>query len=414
MAEMTRRTTLLALAILGGMLVVAPLAYLSIARPATPGASAPGASAPGEPAAEARPIGPADVAWVYAPWIFARGPRGVYELQAGTLADPAPVIDLEVPWVVDQQAQVGREPAVGPVIDGTVVFVADDGQRSRVRRAEVAANGADEVMADLRHIVWSMAVAPSGTHAYLGLVDRNDDRRDLGVVRLALDGSGDLREVMPTTVALRPDRPGVRLAAVAGFDVDLRISSDGRHLVRRVCDGGAACTIDVLDVESGGEVDVGGREVLGAAGGILLTSRCAEVRCFSEIIDLATGRVEELRGIPGEVTITLVGDRAAIVFVEQAADGRTRLRALDPITGEARDLLEVPAGGAIGLAGVQGDLRVSLPHDHLLVSVATDVEGVGGGAVVPFQDVAVPPTGGAAVELPSVPLRHPDGFLIQG
>ncbi|MGH2402575.1 MAG: hypothetical protein ACRDE6_07665, partial [Candidatus Limnocylindria bacterium] len=247
---MVRRPILIALAALLAVLVAGPVILLLLGgspgptEQARPSASAAAAS----DEAAAGPLEPGDVAWVFAPWLFGQGPANRYVLQAGTLADPEPVIDMEIPWAANQETQVGRMPAVGPAIDGTVVYVTDDGVGTAIHRLQILANGDDEVLAELREIVWSMAVAPDGLRAYLALVDREDDEHDLGVVEVALDGSGEMREVMAPSRPQATDPAGMRLAAIARFGVDLIMSTDGGHLVRRTC-GAGACTIDVLDLQ---------------------------------------------------------------------------------------------------------------------------------------------------------------------
>ncbi|MDQ4034566.1 MAG: hypothetical protein M3153_01435 [Chloroflexota bacterium] len=89
------------------------------------------------------------------------------------------------------------------------------------------------------------------------------------------------------------------------------------------------------------------------------------------------------------------------------------LHALDPVDGRVRELIRVARGSALVLSPPQGDLRISLPAGYVHAAVATDLEGQGG-AVVPFTDLAGPLDGGPAIELPAPPIRHPDGFGVQG
>lgn len=410
---MVRRPILIALAALLAVLVVGPVVLLLLAG--SPGATdqaGPSASqAAASDEAVAGPLEPGDVAWVFAPWLFGQGPANRYVLQAGTLADPEPIVDVEVPWAADQETQVGRMPAVGPVIDGTVVYVADDGVGTAIHRLQIRTNGEDEVLAEMREMVWSMAVAPEGLHAYLALVDRDDDEHDLGVVQLALDGSGETREVMAASRPQAMEPAGTRLAAIARFGVDLIMSTDGAHLLRRTC-GAGVCTIDVLDLASGEVIDLGAREVMGVAGGVVLSSRCGAVRCFGEAIDLATGVAQELP-FQGESSIIAFDGGSAIAYIEHDADGGAVLRVLDPFDGEIRDLVRVARGSALVLSQPHGDLRISMPPGYVHAAVATDLEGKGG-AVIPFTDLAVPLDGGAVIELPAAPIRHPDGLGSQG
>ncbi|MGH2402043.1 MAG: hypothetical protein ACRDE6_04970, partial [Candidatus Limnocylindria bacterium] len=170
--------------------------------------------------------------------------------------------------------------------------------------------------------------------------------------------------------------------------------------------------IDVLDLQSGDVIDLGAREVMGAGGGVILSSRCAGVRCFAEAIDLETGVAQELP-FQGEAGITSFDGGAAIVYIEPTAEGGAVMRALDPFDGEIRDVLRVGQGGALMLSPPQGDLRISMPPGYIHAAVATEIDGKGG-AVVPFISVAVPLAGGAVIELPTAPIRHPDGIGVQG
>jgi hypothetical protein len=387
-AEMSRRPLVIAIVALLAALLLAPIVMLMLAG------SAGDAEAPGGPDdAVAAPVDAADVGWVYAPIVFA-GRGQTYSLQAGSLADPGPVVDIDVEWVSDPAIQVGRAPAVGPAIGGAVTYVRDDGERSQVRRIGVAPNGPDVRLAELPEIVWSMAVAPDGRDAYLALVDRADPMRDLGVVRLSLDGMARIERVMEPTggAAAAPDIQPVAFLEVAA---DVRISVDGRHLTRRICHGQAGCQTDVLDVETGDLTPMPDRAVLGVAGGVVLVHRCGEAGCALEAIDLASGQISDLAAIGPEWTLTVVEGRPIVVFPELVDAGTAVLRALDLRDGSVADVFRVQ-GSTITLIPVQTNVMMSTPGSHLLIGVS----GEDVGAVVGFDLIALPLDGGDPIEMP--------------
>ena len=395
---MSRRPLVIAILALLAVALLVPIVLLALAgRPAT-GEPAAHTSASAELVA-AGPLRPDQVGWVYAPMAVAP-PRPSYTLQAGTLAHAGPALDFEVAWAADPTVHLGREPAVGPIIGGAVVYVEDDGARSTVRRAEARPGGMNERLAELPEIVWSMAVAPDGRSAFLALVDRENFETDLGIARLALDGSGELERVMdPMPVA--NSRPDVVLAAFISFDVDLSVSADGRHLLRRGCQGAAGCRLDVLDVATGAVTDQGQRELIGAAGGILLVQGCDMANCWVEAIDLSSGASQRLGAKVLQATITVVDGRAIIPFIDGDDAGGLVLRALDPIDGRVSDVLRPPRGSGVMLDPFVHGLKLSMPEGHLLIAVPGEAIG----AVVAERNLAVPLRGGEPVELPEVPFR---------
>jgi hypothetical protein len=403
MAEMSRRPLVIALVALLAALVLAPIVLLMLAGPAG-NAEAPGG--PDDPAAI--PIDAADVGWVYAPIHFAAAGAGrTYSLQAASLADPAPVVDIDVDWVSDPGMQVGRAPAVGPVLGGTVTYVRDDGERSQVRRIAVEPNGPDVRLAELPEIVWSLAVAPDGRDAYLALVDRADPTRDLGVVRVSLDGLARIERVMEPTgrAAAAPD---IRRVAFLEFAADVRISADGRHLTRRTCHGQAGCQTDVLDLETGILTPMLDREVLGVAGGVVLVQQCGEAGCALEAIDLASGNIRDLAALGPETMLTALDGRPVVIYPE-LVDGRTSvLRALDLRDGGVVDVFRAQ-GSTITLSPVQINVLMSTPDAHLLIGVS----GEDVGAVVGFDLIAVPLGGGDPIEMP-FPAFRDDFAGVQG
>ena len=394
---MPRNAVIALLALLAIVLLVPVVISVSAGLARAPRSGAESASDPADAGGAPAPgaaLRPADVGWVYVPPTL-DGPRLAYTMQAGTLADQAPAIDVDVPWAADTLRHIGREPAVGPNIDGTVVFAADDGTGSAIRRVGVGPERVDERLARLTEIVWSMAVAPDGAHAYLALVDRNDDEKDLGVVRLALDGSGQIDQVMPPTRAVS-NLPSIRTVDFVRFDVDLEISADGRHLVRGACLGFDGCQVDVLDLDTAAitVLALEGGNITGVTGGILLAQHCGDGDCWPEAIELATGEVGEFRMAGSQYVITLLDDRATIVFVDDATGD---LRALDPRDGRVTDLLHPPDGWHLwrGAHTVDGQLRISTPAGYVFL-VRPD-----------RQYLAVPLDGGEPVELPDAPIGPP-------
>jgi len=392
---MSRRPVVIALVALLAVLLLAPIVLLMLAG------SAGDAEAPAGPdGAAAEALDAADVGWVYAPIQFAGARAGrAYSLQAGSLAHPGPVVDIDVEWVSDPATQVGRAPAVGPAIGRAVTYVRDDGERSHVHRIAIAPNGQDVQLADLPEIVWSMAVAPDGRDAYLALVDRADPTRDLGVVRLSLDGLARVERVMDPTgrAAAAPD---IQPVAFLEFAADVRISADGRHLTRRTCHGQAGCQTDVLDLETGNLTPMADREVLGVAGGVVLGQHCGEAGCALEAIDLASGQISDLAALGPETILTALDGRPVVVFPE-LVDGRTAvLRALDLRDGGVVDVFRAQ-GSTITLIPIQINVLMSTPESYLLIGVS----GEDIGAVVGFDLIALPLGGGEPIELPFPPFR---------
>jgi hypothetical protein len=299
-----------------------------------------------------------------------------------------------------------RRPAVGAVIGGSVVHVADDGTRSSVRRIAVAPDASGEELAVLDEVVYSIAVTPDGGHAYLALADRADPHRELGIVRISLDGLARRKQVLDPGAAAQSE-PGIRLAAVAGFNVDIVLSVDGRHLVRDACLGPPGCAQQVIDVETGVVTPLVNRRVMGVAAGMVLAQQCA-AECVIELIDLASGAVDPLPGIVFEAAMALIDGQPRVVFVDSTREPEA-LRAVDPRDGSAVDLFRAPPGSALTLAVVSPDVRIALPAGYLLVSVSGDDIG----AIIDLRSVAISLEGGQPVELPLPPFR-PEFHGVEG
>ena len=409
-AEMSRRPLVIALVALLAVLLLAPIVLLMVAglasEPIADGAL------DREPDVAPAVIGPGDVAWTYVTPVQADGrAAGSYRLQAGRLDVDEPLLDIDVRWGADPMVDPGREPVVGQAADGTVHFVEDDGTRSVLWRTRLAPNSVPEVMAELPEIMWSIAVTADGAHAYAALVDRAAGDRDAGVVRIALDGSG------ATEAVLGPAAPGeagaVRLAAWVGLDIDLRLSGDGRHLVRRSCVGGAGCESEVLDLTDGEVMSLGEREVYGIARGVVLIHDCfADGVCGYQAMDLATGRIADLPQIELETQLVDVDGRAIVAYVEPDRDGGWIVRGVDPRDGNIFDIHRPPADAtSLTLIASFGLQEMTVPPGHLLVSVGTDEEV---GALFRVRTFAVPVGGGEPVELPEPAIRIPGQNGING
>ena len=327
-----------------------------------------------------------------------------YSLQGGTLGDPARPVDIVVPFfLTDAPADLGRIPAIGEPTNGAVVYVADDGRLSQIRRATLSDPVSDELILELEAVVWTLTVTPDGSHAYALLVGRGEPG-DAGVLRVALDGSGQVDEVMA------PAQPAAgggefRRVAIAGLRAALVLSPDERFLLRRVCAPGAqACAVDVLDVESGEVLVLPDREVLGVAGETVLATACDMVGCHLSVLLLATGEERLVGPLNGQAVLATVQGRPVVVH-NSSPGGRdaSSLHATDPLTGDTVELL---AGGAGGFVEVHSNLyvttKVAGPEGWVVVTV-WDPQGKGQGVAIDLSDgttILLPIAPGAAPVLP--------------
>jgi hypothetical protein len=392
---MSRRSLLIASLVLVAGLLSVPIALL-LAGSTGQGSQVDSTAPEPSDAEPARQLRPDEVGWVYAAPLFA-GPAETYTLQAGTLDEPAPLVDILVPFGIDPNTNPGRLPAVSAVVDGFVVYVADDGRRSSVRRVAVDGND-DEEMAILEEVVYSLVVSPDGSTAYLALGDRADPERDRGIVRLSLDGLARVERIFDPASGARVE-PRIAPAAVVGFHVDLGLSLDGLHVLRHACNGPAGCSWSVIDARNRDATDMGDRMVLGAAAGIVLTQRC-QMQCVAELVDLASGAQQPLPGIEFDVTLALLDGAPRVVFTEPRG-ALSVLRALDPRDGSVVDVFRAPRGSSMMLTPPQGQLRLALPAGF----VTTEISGEDVGAIVQMHTVAVPLAGGMPSELPAAPIR---------
>ena len=323
-----------------------------------------------------------------------------YSLQGGTLGDPGRPLDVVVPFAMtDAPADLGRIPAIGEPTNGAVVYVADDGRLSQIRRATLSEPVSDELILELEAVVWTLTVTPDGSHAYV-LLSQRGQPDDAGVLRVALDGSGDAEEVMG------PARPAAgegefRLVAIAGVRAALMLSPDERFLLRRVCAGAAQqCAVDVLDVESGDVLALPDREVLGVAGEMVLATACDMAGCHLTVMLLATGEERLVGPLNGQAVLATVGGKPVVVHNSSPA-GReaSTLHATDPLTGETVDLLD-GAGRFVELhSNLYVTTKVTGPAGWVVVTV-WDPQGRGQGVAVALSD-------GTTVLLPVAPGTAP-------
>jgi hypothetical protein len=395
------------LLLVAGALVIVGLPQLgSHATPAPvapSGHAAPTASVPGRPAE----VEASSFTWAAASLL--PPPAGLpmpiaYSLQGGTLGDPARPLDVTVPFAMtDAPADIGRIPAIAEPTAGAVVYVADDGRVSQIRRATLSDPVSDELILELDAVVWTVTVSADGSHAYalLTLRGRADDA---GVIRVALDGSGQVEQLMPPVEATAPG-DGFRLVAIAGFRAALLVSEDERYLLRRVCPAAdRACQVDVLDLESGDVLALPDREVLGISSELVLAMPCDMAGCHLTVLDLATGDERLVGPLNGQAVLATVDGRVVVAH-NSSPLGREQMRlyATDVLTGESVELLAGAPGGFVEVhSNLYVTTKVAGPGGWVVVTV-WDPQGRGQGLAVDLSDgttipLAVAP--GGAVVLP--------------
>jgi hypothetical protein len=193
----------------------------------------------------------------------------------------------------------------------------------------------------------------------------------------------------------------VVLAAVVGFNVDLALSVDGRHLIRHACAGPAGCASQVIDTQTHAVTPLGDRNVRGVAGGIALTQRCA-ADCVFELIDLAAGETRPLPGVEFDASITLVAGQPRIAVVDTAQGGAAELRSVDPTDGSVSDVFRAQPGASLSLMPLSTEVVIALPDGYVLA----DMSGEDVGALVAMHTLAIPLDGSPPVELGPPPIRH--------
>jgi hypothetical protein len=406
---MTRRWTVL----LAGLasLILASLTLAIIANTDTPSASTVSAPSPPSVGGDVGAIQPEGIAWVFAA-MPAMGMRdGAFVLQAGTLAGDAPLLDREVRWAVDLNSDLTREPAVGPPIDYSVVYVADDGALSIVRRAEIARDGRDVPVAELSEVIWDIAVAPDNSVVYAALTDRETRENDLGVVRIRLDGSGEIEQVMfPAEIA---DGGDIVRVAFVSFNVRLMMSDDGRHLARRSCAGSDGCLTEVLDLTTGATSPVPDGELAGIASGFMVLTQCDEAGCGPRAVDLVTG-VSLALPLDGALHVTSVDGRPVVITTSSDPNAGASIDVIDILSGERHELFRSEPGSWSGVNSAFG-LTVAVPAGHVHVTHSTPLPDEGGAVVeMRTRELLIAIDDGRITEIPPAPIRPLPGFNMQG
>lgn len=396
------------LAIIAAAVALAGLPLLGKpAASATPGPNggatpASDASAQTQPSGEADTPEPADFLWSSAVWLPPRGgaeqPTG-YSLQAGTLADPGPVIDLQVPLVVRNMVEdAGRVSVFSDPVADAVLYIADDGGTSQLRRATLAAPDVEEVMAELDPIVWAMAVERDGNHAYLLLVHR-EGGGDAGVVRVTLDGSGQTTDILGPADVGGQARMDVVPAAVVGFRAWLMLSPDNQHLLRRVCtDPAVPCALDVVDLASGAVARIGDNDAFGIADGRVFWSRCEQIACTIGMTDVETGEESAIAEFGGIATLAEIDGHPVVAYSSHTPDGRGSVAVVDPETGASRELMR-GMGFEMQSSALDQSLKIVTPPGWIVVRTF----GAGGAE----QQGAIRLADGASTPLPPVPRVMP-------
>jgi hypothetical protein len=237
--------------------------------------------------------------------------------------------------------------AAGPFGD-LVLVGSDDGRRSVLRLVDAVRACAATIGED-RDVVRSGLVTPDGTAIVEHRVDRRT-RADLGVWRRPLRGGDTVRILGP--IVVDP-------TAGPTFATELAWGTDGRLAVMSC--GQIVCRARVLDMATG-EVDAIGDvgQLVGLTGGALVAYRpCAGLPCTIETIDVASGRRAALVARAGLATLVGVGRER---LVTEAVDGeRTVLHVLDLATGRTDDLGEVPAGYRLQTSAARAGSGISTP-----------------------------------------------------
>jgi hypothetical protein len=341
--------------------------------------------------------GAPDLSWVFFSQLPPEVGPGAFVVQAGRFGEAQPRVDVEVPWEVDTAVDISRTPAVARPAAGAVVFVADDGDTSTIHRLAVEQGATPEAVAQLDDAVWSIAAAPDGSSAYLAVVARGRPEADLGVFRVAMDGSGVVEPFLPP-VALDP-AGGIRLAAVAPFMVTLDISADGRYLARTACRGAAGCTTslielsskDVRELENMMLVDLG-------TGGLIVADHCHQAGCTAKLIDVESGATVDLSASAWDTTVTMVSGAPVVVAIE--SDGvRSSVTLIDPRSGARRELYRAPENNWLVLG--RRAYLVAATDGAVLI-----VESSDGGGQMRQRFLMVPLDGGAPIDLPAPAIRQ--------
>lgn len=294
------------------------------------------------------PAVPADFVWAGAKPILAPAAPVSYQLKAGTFADEQATIDVEVPMAGnDAELRAARGPVFAISANGLVAYVAEDGQRSEVHLTSAHDPDDDEIVGELTSIVRSIALSNDGRYAYL-MAGQHGGSGDAAVLRLSLDGRGELLQVMA------PAMPQVPL--VASFEGSLHISVDGQVLTRWVCGGlQNGCLADIFDLASNVRARLfkswpAPYAVLDVVAGELYAVQCDETAACSVMLGDLPGL--DLRPLfeTDQAAVAMLGDQPMIVSWGPPRDQPSTLHATDPMRGNVVDLFNVPPGGKVSIA----------------------------------------------------------------
>ena len=386
------RQTRILPATLGALALVALVAAAALAFGPTDIAT-PETSAGASGAEPDRP----DVAWVFFSQLPPGGGPGTFVVQAGLFGEPRPRVDVEVPWAVDTTVDIARTPAVSRPAAGAVVYVADDGTTSAIQRLAVEPGATPQAVAELDDVVWSIAAAPDGTAAFAAVVARGRPDVDLGVFRVALDGSGAIEPFVPP-LALEPD-DSIRLVAVAPFTVTLDISADGRYLARTACRGAAGCATSLIELSSKEILELPNLTVTDLGiGGMIVADACGAAGCTAKLIDVESGAALDLPGSAWDTTVMIREDRPVVVAIEGNGVSSSVV-ITDPQSGGRRELYRAPDESWMVLGSRA--YMVTSPDGAVLIGESSDR-----GGQMRQRFLLVPLDGGAPIELPAPAFRQ--------
>lgn len=362
------------------------------------------ATSSGQPTAEAAvPLELAEVPWVAAhPAMRPDGAlAGWYALSAGTLADPEPLVDLQVELAprLPGNLSLALQPTALPVGVDRLLYVSDDGATSTIQLGQIAAGAEFAEVARLPQVVWSAAIDESATGLYLLLLDRVT-ATDAGVWRLPLPGAvdaGGVPEMVLLPRGAAQSTTGTRLAAITEFSGGLRVDSDGEWLARLLCIG-ADCATDVLSLTDGEVASGLAIEPVGFAGDWLISrSLCLRAPCPPapfQAENFETGARQELtEGRDGVAALELDGRP---IVVRTVATDRTRSRVVETVdleSGETTQIAQAAPGDGFHIFQANAFSWVyRLPSGWLQIDLLKP-EGVS-------PTLAIPLHGGQPIELP--------------
>jgi hypothetical protein len=304
-------------------------------------------------------------------------PNPTYGFQAGTAEAGVASITVElIPFAAVPVLDGTRSPAVALSATGQVVYVADDGGSSSVHGVPLEDAAGDRVFGVVDDVVWSAVATPDGRHAYLLLI-RRDGRGDAGVVRLALDGSGEVEQVLPP--AMPNAFGGIQLAAVLPFSARMQLAVDGSQLVRQVCANAGDCSTDVVSTADGIVTPIPSRDVIGAGDGqVVALGNCVDVGiCELTALDLATVQEETLAGRVIGAQAAMTAGRAVVVFgAEPVNGGATEVRAIDLATRDEALLLVARPDAPISVGSGLGGPTFEAPDGWTVVGFGQSTVGV--------------------------------------